>query len=298
MLKKILLAAMAALSCATYAASRPEPVDATLTVRADTPGAKIDANIYGQFMEHLGRNVYEGIWVGTGSPIPNTRGYRNDVLAALKKLQVPVLRWPGGCFADEYHWRDGVGPRDKRPARVNTFWGGVIEPNTFGTHEFFELAEMLGAKTYLAVNVGSGTVQEMSQWVEYITSPSQSALANERRANGRDAPWKIDYIGVGNEPWGCGGDMNVQYYSDEYRKFALNIKAPRETMPVKVASGAYGSRYDWTEELMKTSGKFMGAMSFHQYTLPTGKWDVKGPSLTFNENEWIMTLHTTLLMDE
>ncbi|HEV7609188.1 MAG TPA: alpha-L-arabinofuranosidase C-terminal domain-containing protein [Steroidobacteraceae bacterium] len=298
MLKRILLAAMAVLSCATYAASKPEPVDATLTIRADTPGAKIDANIYGQFMEHLGRNVYEGIWVGADSPIPNTRGYRNDVLAALKKLQVPVLRWPGGCFADEYHWRDGVGPRDQRPARVNTFWGGVIEPNTFGTHEFFELAEMLGAKTYLAVNVGSGTVQEMSQWVEYITSPSQSSLANERRANGRDKPWKIDYIGVGNEPWGCGGDMNVQYYSDEYRKFALNIKAPRESMPLKVASGAYGSRYDWTEELMKTSGKFMGAMSFHQYTLPTGKWDVKGPSLTFNENDWIMTLHTTLLMDE
>ena len=300
-MSKNLFAATIAAMCfavSAFAASKSEPASAQLTIRADTPGAKIDANIYGQFMEHLGRNVYEGIWVGEDSSIPNTRGYRNDVLAALKKLQVPVLRWPGGCFADEYHWRDGVGPRDKRPARVNTFWGGVIEPNTFGTHEFFELAEMLGAKTYLAVNVGSGTVQEMSQWVEYITSPSQSSLANERRANGRDKPWKIDYIGVGNEPWGCGGDMNVGYYSDEYRKFALNIKAPRESMPVKVASGAYGDRYDWTEELMKTSGKFMGAMSFHQYTLPTGKWDVKGPSLTFNENDWIMTLHTTLLMDE
>jgi len=298
MSKRILLALVAALSCAAHGASKPEPVGAQLTIRADQPGAKIDANIYGQFMEHLGRNVYEGIWVGPDSSIPNTRGYRNDVLAALKKLQIPVLRWPGGCFADEYHWRDGIGDRDKRPARVNTFWGGVIEPNTFGTHEFFELAEMLGAKTYLAVNVGSGTVAEMSQWVEYITSPSQSALANERRANGRDKPWKIDYIGVGNEPWGCGGDMNVQYYSDEYRKFALNIKAPKEVMPLKVASGAYGDRYDWTEELMKSSGKFMGAMSFHQYTLPTGKWDVKGPSLTFNENDWIMTLHSTLRMDE
>jgi alpha-N-arabinofuranosidase len=300
MSKNILATAAAALCFAvsTLAATKPEPAAVQLTIRADTPGAKIDANIYGQFMEHLGRNVYEGIWVGPDSSIPNTRGYRNDVLAALKKLQIPVLRWPGGCFADEYHWRDGIGPRDKRPARVNTFWGGVIEPNTFGTHEFFELAEMLGAKTYLAVNVGSGTVAEMSQWVEYITSPSQSSLANERRANGRDKPWKIDYIGVGNEPWGCGGDMRVDYYSDEYRKYALNIKAPKDAMPLKVASGAYGERYDWTEELMKTSAKFMGAMSFHQYTLPTGKWDAKGPALTFNEKDWIMTLHTTLRMDE
>jgi alpha-N-arabinofuranosidase len=300
MSKKLGLAAVAALGfvSSVFAASRPEPVNAQVIVRGDKPGAVIDPNIYGQFMEHLGRNVYEGIWVGPDSAIPNTRGYRNDVLAALKKLEVPVLRWPGGCFADEYHWRDGVGPRDKRPQRVNTFWGGVIEPNTFGTHEFFELAEMLGAKTYLAVNVGSGTVQEMSQWVEYITSPSQSTLANERRANGRDKPWKLDYIGVGNEPWGCGGDMNVQYYSDEYRKFALNIKTPKDNTPVKVASGAYGDRYDWTDALLQTSGKFMGAMSFHQYTLPTGKWDVKGPSLTFNEGDWIMTLHTTLLMDE
>jgi alpha-N-arabinofuranosidase len=300
MSKRILLA-LAAMVCGVVcanAASKPEPVAVQLTIDAGKPGARIDPALHGQFMEHLGRNVYEGIWVGENSTIPNTRGYRNDVLAALRKLEVPVLRWPGGCFADEYHWRDGIGPRDKRPHRVNTFWGGVIEPNEFGTHEFFELAEMLGAKTYLAVNVGSGTVQEMSQWVEYITSPSQSSLANERRANGRDQPWKIDYIGVGNEPWGCGGDMNVQYYSDEYRKFALNIKTPKDNTPVRVASGAYGDRYDWTEELMKTSGKFMGAMSFHQYTLPTGKWDVKGPSLAFNQNDWIMTLRTTLRMDE
>ena len=300
-MSKRILVALAATVCGVMsanAASKPEPVAVELTIDANKPGARIDPALHGQFMEHLGRNVYEGIWVGADSTIPNTRGYRNDVLAALRKLEVPVLRWPGGCFADEYHWRDGIGPRDKRPHRVNTFWGGVIEPNEFGTHEFFELAEMLGAKTYLAVNVGSGTVQEMSQWVEYITSPSQSSLANERRANGRDQPWKIDYIGVGNEPWGCGGDMNVQYYSDEYRKFALNIKTPKDNTPVRVASGAYGDRYDWTEELMKTSGKFMGAMSFHQYTLPTGKWDVKGPSLTFNENDWIMTLRTTLRMDE
>jgi len=300
MSKKILLAIVAALSCAAHAASKPEPVSAQLTIRADQPGPTIDANLYGQFMEHLGRNVYEGIWVGEDSKIPNTRGYRNDVLAALKKLQVPVLRWPGGCFADEYHWRDGVGPRDKRPHRVNTYWGGVIEPNTFGTHEFFELAEMLGAKTYLAVNVGSGTVQETSDWVEYITSPSESTLAKERRANGRDKPWKIDYIGVGNEPWGCGGDMNPDYYASEYKKYALNIKTPPESRPVKVASGPYGDGYDWTETVMKNAVKQMGAYSLHYYTLPSGSFQKpkKGPALTFNEADWIITLKYTLDIDE
>jgi len=300
MTNKWLVAVAAAIGAITsaWAADAAKPIDATLTIQADKPGATIDPALHGQFMEHLGRNVYEGIWVGEGSSIPNTRGYRNDVLAVLKKLEVPVLRWPGGCFADEYHWRDGIGPRDKRPHRVNTFWGGVIEPNEFGTHEFFELAEMLGAKTYLAVNVGSGTVEEMSQWVEYITSPSQSTLANERRANGRDKPWKLDFIGVGNEPWGCGGDMRAEYYADEYKKFALNIKTPKDNTPIEVASGAYGDQYDWTEVLMKNAGKHMGALSFHQYTLPTGKWDVKGPALTFTENDWIMTLKRTLEMDE
>ncbi|HET9862275.1 MAG TPA: alpha-L-arabinofuranosidase C-terminal domain-containing protein, partial [Steroidobacteraceae bacterium] len=274
-------------------------IDATLTIRADQPGATIDPALHGQFMEHLGRNVYEGIWVGEDSPIPNTRGYRNDVLAALKKLEVPVLRWPGGCFADEYHWRDGIGPRDQRPHRVNTFWGGVIETNAFGTHEFFELAEMLGAKTYLAVNVGSGTVEEMSQWIEYITSPSQSSLANERRKNGRDKPWKLDYVGVGNEPWGCGGDMRAEYYADEYKKYALNIKTPPDNRPIEVASGPYGDGYDWTEVLMKNAAKQMGAYSLHYYTLPSGSFEKpKGPALNFNEGDWIITLKHTLDIDQ
>jgi alpha-N-arabinofuranosidase len=297
-----IVAALAAWVLALVAgiAVAADPVAVQLTIRADTPGSTIDANIYGQFMEHLGRNVYEGIWVGENSTIPNTRGYRNDVLAALKKLQIPVLRWPGGCFADEYHWRDGIGDRAKRPARVNTFWGGVIEPNTFGTHEFFELAEMLGAKTYLAVNVGSGTVAEMSQWIEYITSPSQSALANERRANGRDKPWKIDYVGVGNEPWGCGGDMRPEYYADEFKKYALNIKTPRDSAPIEVASGPYGDGYEWTEVLMKNAVRQMGAYSLHYYTLPSGSFETKnkGPALQFNEADWIITLKNTLKIDE
>jgi alpha-N-arabinofuranosidase len=294
----IVIAAAVATFAAPSARAQPAPIEAQLVVHADRPGAKIDENIYGQFMEHLGRNVYEGIWVGEDSPIPNTRGYRNDVLAALRTLGVPVLRWPGGCFADEYHWRDGIGPRDRRPKRVNTFWGGVIEPNTFGTHEFFELAELLGAKTYLAVNVGSGTVQEMSDWIEYITSPSQSTLAEERRHNGRERPWKLDYVGVGNEPWGCGGNMRAEYYSDVYRRYALNVKTPKDNTPVKIASGASGARYDWTETLMSQSAEYMDALSFHQYTLPTGNWDRKGPALGFAEADWIATLSQTLRMDE
>jgi alpha-N-arabinofuranosidase len=298
MSKQILFAALAALALCSN--TQAAPANATLTIRADKPGPKIEAAIYGQFMEHLGRNVYEGIWVGENSAIPNTRGFRNDTLAALKKLGVPVLRWPGGCFADEYHWRDGVGERSKRPQRVNTFWGGVIEPNEFGTHEFFELAEMLNAQTYLAVNVGSGTVQEMSDWVEYITSPSESSLAKERRANGRDKPWKIDFIGVGNEPWGCGGDMRPEYYADEYRKFALNIKTPRDSRPIEVASGPYGDGYEWTEVLMKNAVKQMGAYSLHYYTLPSGSFEKpkKGPALTFNEADWIVTFKETLKIDE
>ncbi len=197
-------------------------------------------------------------------------------------------------------WRDGIGGRSKRPHRVNTFWGGVIEPNEFGTHEFFELAEMIGAKTYLAVNVGSGTVKETSEWIEYITSPSDSTLAKERRANGRDKPWKLDYVGVGNEPWGCGGDMNADYYANESpRNTRSNVKAPRDARPVKVASGPYGDGYEWTETVMKNAVNQMGAYSLHYYTLPSGSFEKpkKGPALTFTEADWIQTFKYTLDID-
>src|SRR6186713_3695059 len=202
-----------------------DPVAVQLTIRADQPGAKIDANIYGQFMEHLGRNVYEGIWVGTDSTIPNTRGYRNDVLAALKKLQVPVLRWPGGCFADEYHWQDGIGPREARPRMISTHWGGVTETNHFGTHEFMDLCAQIGAEPYVCGNVGSGSVREMMDWVEYMTSDADSPMANLRRKHGRSEPWRLRYFGVGNESWGCGGNMRPEYYADEYRRYATYVKS-------------------------------------------------------------------------
>ena len=216
-----------------------ESVDVAVTVRADQPGPVINPNIYGQFAEHLGAGIYEGVWVGEKSSIPNTNGYRNDVIAALKALKVPVVRWPGGCFADEYHWRDGIGPREKRPVKVNTHWGGVAETNEFGTHEFMAFAEMIGTKVYISGNVGSGSPQEMADWMEYMTSDTVSTLANERRKNGRDKPWDVHFFGIGNETWGCGGNMRPEYYADLFRQYATYVKAPRGKRPKIVASGGH-----------------------------------------------------------
>jgi alpha-N-arabinofuranosidase len=269
-----------------------------LTVKADDPGPQISRYLYGTFAEHLGRGIYEGIWVGEDSPIPNTNGYRNDVIAALKELQIPVIRWPGGCFADEYHWRDGIGPRKDRPVRVNTHWGGVEETNAFGTHEFFELVEMLGSEAYIAGNVGSGTPQEMAEWLEYMTADTHSTLANLRRANGRDKPWKVAFLGVGNETWGCGGNMRPEYYSDLYRRYATFLKAPEGNRPKKVASGGYNEQTNWTETLASSIQQNIDGISHHYYTLPTGEWEVKGKSTEFPEQEWISTLFNTLRIDE
>jgi alpha-N-arabinofuranosidase len=285
----------AALAAPTLASETP--LQAELTIRADAPGSVINPAIYGQFAEHLGRSIYEGVWVGEDSPIPNTRGYRNDVVAALKELGVPVLRWPGGCFADEYHWRDGIGPRKQRPTRVNTNWGGVVEDNSFGTHEFLDFAELIGADAYVNGNVGTGTPQEMAEWVEYITSDGNSTLANMRRQNGRGKPWKLPYFAVGNETWGCGGGMRPEYYADLYRQYATFIKAPKENRPQKIASGANASNTQWTEVLMREAVKHMDALTVHYYTLPTGQWTHKGSATQFTEEEWIVTLARTLRMD-
>ncbi len=269
----------------------------TITVRADTPGAVIDPAIYGQFAEHLGRLIYEGIWVGETSTIPNTRGYRNDVIAALKELGVPVLRWPGGCFADEYNWREGIGPRADRPRKVNTHWGGVVEDNSFGTHEFMDFAELIGADAYVNANVGTGTPREMAEWLEYMTSDSTSTLAELRRKNGRAKPWKVKYFAMGNETWGCGGGMRPEYYADLYRHYITFMKAPEGAKPLRIASGANGSGLPWTEVLMREATKFMDAISVHYYTLPTGKWDIKGTATKFTEDEWWATLVRTWRME-
>jgi alpha-N-arabinofuranosidase len=266
-------------------------------VRADRPGATIDSNIYGQFAEHLGRGIYEGIWVGEDSPIPNTDGYRNDVVEALKRLQVPVIRWPGGCFADEYHWEDGIGPRDQRPVRINTTWGYVPEPNSFGTHEFMNFAELIGADAYVAANVGTGSPKEMAQWAEYITSDVDSTLVRMRRENGREEPWELAFIGVGNESWGCGGNMRPEYFTDLYRRFETFIDTPRDNRPIKVASGASVDDYRWTEVMLSRAARFMDAYSLHYYTIP-GTWENKGPSTGFGEDQWAATLANARRMDE
>jgi len=191
------------LHAASGAASAQDTKRATLTVRADQPGPQISRHVYGHFAEHLGRCIYDGLWVGPDSKIPNTRGIRNDVVEALRRIRIPNLRWPGGCFADQYHWEDGVGPREKRPRRVNIHWGGVVEDNSFGTHEFLDFCEQIGAEPYIAANVGSGTPQEMADWIEYTTFDGDSEIAGRRDVNGRKQPWKVPFIGIGNENWGA-----------------------------------------------------------------------------------------------
>jgi alpha-N-arabinofuranosidase len=295
---KKLLILTAVLAASTAANQTADPVRVQMTLRADQPGPVINRNIYGHFAEHLGRLIYDGVWVGESSAIPNTRGIRKDVVAALKSLNIPVLRWPGGCFADEYHWRDGIGPREQRPKRLNTNWGGVIESNAFGTHEFMDLAEQIGSAPYISANVGTGTPQEMKEWIEYMTSDSDSELANLRRKNGRQQPWKVPYVGVGNESWGCGGNMRPEYYADEYRRFATYVKNQSGNRILRIASGASDENYTWTDVLMSRAGRQMQGYSLHYYTLPTGNWNRKGSATTFTEADWHATLARTLRMDE
>ena len=291
-------AALFGFSLVVLAGQAPEPIRADLTLRADQPKATINRNIYGHFAEHLGRLVYDGIWVGESSRIPNTRGMRNDIVAALKNLNIPVLRWPGGCFADEYHWRDGIGPRDQRPKRLNTNWGGVVETNAFGTHEFLDLADQIGAAPFISINVGTGTPQEAKDWIEYITSDGDSELANLRRKHGRARPWTLPYVGVGNETWGCGGEMRPEYYADQYRHFATFVKNQSNNRITRIAVGASDANYNWTEVLMSQVGRRMEGLSLHYYTLPTGNWNRKGPATGFDEAAWHATLQRTLRMDE
>ncbi|MBN2329783.1 MAG: alpha-N-arabinofuranosidase [Candidatus Omnitrophica bacterium] len=266
-----------------------------LVVDADLGSETINKNIYGHFAEHLGGCIYGGVWVGEDSPIPNTRGIRNDVVEALKDLDIPVLRWPGGCFADEYHWMDGIGPKEKRPPMVNTHWGMVTENNHFGTHEFLDLCEMLGLEPYICGNVGSGSVLEMQQWVEYITFDGDSPMANLRRQNGRKEPWKVKFWGVGNESWGCGGNMTPEYYADLYQRYQTYLRNFSGNRLYKIACGSYGTRFDWTEVLMKKAGRRMNGLSLHYYC-GSGK---KSRSATdFEEEDWFAQLQRALEMDE
>ncbi len=254
--------------------------------------------IYGHFSEHLGRCIYGGIYVGEDSPIPNVNGMRCDVIEALKKMQIPVLRWPGGCFADEYHWKDGIGPKEARKRMVNTHWGGVVEDNSFGTHEFMELCRQLGCEPYVNANVGSGTVQEMNEWVEYMTFDGVSPMATLREENGHKEPWHLKYLGVGNENWGCGGNMRPSYYADEYRRYQTYCRNYGDNKLYKIACGPSEGDYEWTDTVMSIAGRYMDGLSMHYYTVPTGVWADKGSATEFDTNLYYATLKKTLYMEE
>lgn len=255
-----------------------------VTLCTDEAKQKINKEIYGQFAEHLGTCIYGGIWVGKDSEIPNTEGYRNDVLQALKDIRVPLMRWPGGCFADEYHWQDGIGPQESRPRMVNNNWGGTVEDNSFGTHEFLNLCELLGCEPYVSMNVGSGTVEETAKWVEYMTA-KDGPMAKLRKQNGRESPWKVYYIGVGNESWGCGGNMRPEYYGDLFRRYSTYCREYDGNRLYKIASGASDYDYNWTEVMMKNVGHRMNGLSLHYYTCYS--WTKsKGSSTDFTRDQY------------
>lgn len=278
---------------------------AKLIINENKELSTIEPEIYGHFSEHLGRCIYEGIYVGENSEIPNVNGMRTDVVEALKELKVPMLRWPGGCFADEYHWKDGIGPKEARKKMINTHWGGVVEDNSFGTHEFMELCRQIGCKTYVNGNLGSGTVQEMSEWIEYMTFNGVSPMADLRKKNGHEQPWKVDFFGVGNENWGCGGNMTPEFYANEYRRYQTYVRNYDTEKPIKkVCCGANVDDYFWTEGVMKTcfshaewAHGFMDYLSLHYYVHPEG-WEIKGSSTDFDGEVWYKTLNKALHMDE
>ena len=264
---------------------------------AGQSGKKINKNIYGHFSEHLGRCIYGGVYVGENSDIPNVNGMRTDVVQALKKIGVPVLRWPGGCFADEYHWEDGIGPKETRKRMVNTNWGGVVEDNSFGTHEFLELCSQIGCEPYINANVGSGTVREMAEWVEYLNSEGDSTVVKKRWANGRKDPWGVKFWGVGNENWGCGGNMRPEYYADEFRRYQTYCRNYGDNKLCRIACGPNVDDYNWTAVMMERAGEYMDALTLHYYTVP-GPWRDKGSATEFNEEDYARTLRLALRMEE
>ncbi|CAN5178382.1 alpha-L-arabinofuranosidase C-terminal domain-containing protein [soil metagenome] len=286
-----------AFACLTLIASAQNKV----TLNADEGKTVISRHIYGHFAEHLGRCIYEGFYVGeNNTKIPNKNGVRLDVVNALKKLKIPNLRWPGGCFADTYHWKDGIGPKAKRPKIVNTWWGGVTEDNSFGTHDFLNMCELLGTEPYLAGNVGSGTVQDLSEWVQYVNFEKNSPMSNLRQQNGREKPWNVRFWGVGNEAWGCGGNMKPDYYANIYRQYSTFMNSQVGTEKIfRIASGASDDDYNWTETLMKNIPvNMLEGLAMHHYSVFS--WDAgkKGSATNFTESEYARTLKEAYKMDE
>lgn len=272
--------------------------DASISIKNGDPQQLISRHVYGHFSEHLGRCIYGGFWVDSNLNVPRQGRIRMDIVNALKKINIPNLRWPGGCFADEYHWRDGIGASKSRPKMVNTHWGGVTEDNSFGTHEFLELCSLLDCEPYIAGNVGSGTVDEMSKWIEYLNFEGESPMSSLRKQNGREKPWKVSFWGVGNESWGCGGNMTAEYYANEYKRYATFAKNYPGTPLKKIATGPNSADYNWTEVAMKNIGNKMWGLSLHHYTIPTSKWSNKGSATQFDEKEYFNTLKNCLLMEE
>jgi len=270
----------------------------TLQINADAGEHRINKNIYGHFAEHLGRCIYDGIWVGPDSEIPNVNGYRKDVLEALQALEIPVLRWPGGCFADTYHWMDGIGPKEKRPKIKNVFWGGVIEDNSFGTHEFLDLCELLGADPYISANVGTGSIEEMINWIVYMTSDEDVPMANLRRRNGRDKPWDVKFIGIGNESWGCGGEMTPDHYADLMKTCSSYARLYGPRGLVRVGSGANSGDYNWTRVIMEKGARHIDALGAHYYTIAGESWSKKSSATDFGEALYFSGLKKGLHMDE
>jgi alpha-N-arabinofuranosidase len=270
-----------------------------ITLKTDSAKQRINKNIYGHFAEHLGHCIYDGFYVGdSNTTIPNREGVRSDVIAALHKMKIPVLRWPGGCFADTYHWKDGVGPKDKRPAIVNKWWGGVTEDNSFGTHDFLNMCELLGAEPYISGNVGSGTVQELADWVQYVNFNGKSPMSDMRKQNGREKSWKVRLWGIGNEAWGCGGNMKPEYYANEYRKYATFMSDWENTGGImRIASGASDADYNWTETLMKNiPNGILGGLAMHHYSVIN--WNKKGSATDFSESQYFATMREAWKMEE
>ena len=293
LLSKSLFAALALCSSSALMAQ-----DATVTVSADQGQTTISRHIYGHFSEHLGHCIYGGLWVGKDSEIPNINGVRKDVIDALKEIKIPNLRWPGGCFADEYHWKDGIGPQENRARMINTHWGGVVEDNSFGTNEFLDMCEVIGTEPYVCGNVGSGSVEELSQWVEYMTFDGESPMANLRKQYGREKPWKVQFLAVGNESWGCGGNMRPEYYADLYRRYQTFARNYGDNRLLKVAGGANVADYNWTEQVMRGVGNnLMWGLSLHYYVHPGG-WNHKGSATKFSDEQYVQTMEKAAYMDE
>lgn len=292
-MKKILLFIFIAMAARHLSAQNQ------VTLQADSGKVIINKHIYGHFSEHLGKCIYGGFYVGeSNTRIPHTKGVRNDVVDALKKLKIPNLRWPGGCFADTYHWKDGIGPKNKRPTIVNTWWGGVTEDNSFGTHDFLDMCELLGAEPYLSGNVGSGTVQELSDWVQYVSFDGISPMSKLRKENGREKPWVARYWGIGNEAWGCGGNMRPEYYANIYRQYATFMTGWDNNNKIfRIASGANSSDYNWTEVLMRDiPHNMLEGVGVHHYSVID--WSKKGSASEFSEQQYFTTMQRALKMEE